>query len=131
MAQIAPIYDDIHAVRASLWGQRLAREAGFSEVGCVAVGTAILEVTRNIVRYAGRGTVSVYVVQSGEQVGIQVSATDNGPGIGDLTAALQDGYTTGGGLGHGLPGTKRLMDEFEIMSEPGAGTTITMTRWKS
>ena len=131
MAQIITIYDDIHAIRASLWGQHLARDAGFSEAGSVAVGTAVLEVARNIVRYAGRGSVTINLIHDGELTGIQVCAVDNGPGIGDLTAALQDGYTTGGGLGHGLPGTKRLMDQFEIISQPGAGTTITMTRWRT
>ena len=131
MAQIIAIYDDIHAVRASLTGQQLAREVGFSEVGSVAVGTAILEVSRNIVRYAGRGFISIAIIHDGEQAGIYICAVDHGPGIPDLTAALQDGYSTGGGLGHGLPGTKRLMDQFDITSQPGTGTTVTMTRWRS
>jgi serine/threonine-protein kinase RsbT len=130
MAQVIDVFDDSHAVLAALWGQCLAQRTGFPERDCVAVGTAILEVARNIVRYAGRGTVSIAIVQDGERVGMQVSAIDNGPGIADLTAALRDGYSTGGGLGCGLPGAKRLMDQFEITSQPGAGTSITMTRWK-
>lgn len=131
MAQIITIFDDIHAILASQRGQRLARESGFSEVACVAIGTAILEVTRNIVRHAGRGSVSICVIQGDSQVGIQITASDEGPGIPDIPMALEDGYTTRGGLGHGLPGMRRLMDQFEITSQVGIGTCITMTRWKS
>jgi serine/threonine-protein kinase RsbT len=131
MAQIVAVFDDSHATLAGLLGQRLARQSGFSEAGCVAVGTAILEVARNIVRYAGYGTISITTIYDDERVGLQISAVDNGPGISDLAAALRDGYSTGGGMGCGLPGAKRLMDQFEISSQPGVGTRITMTRWQS
>lgn len=131
MAQIITVFDDSHAIIAGLWGQRLAQQCGFSEANCVAIGTAILEVARNIVRYAGQGTVSIIPIHDDIGIGLRVSAIDNGPGILDLTAALQDGYTTGRGLGCGLPGAKRLMDQFDIESQPGIGTSITMTKWRS
>jgi serine/threonine-protein kinase RsbT len=131
MAQIVTILDDSQAALAGLLGQREAREAGFSEAGCVAVGTAILEVARNIIRYAGHGTISITTIYDDGRVGVQIAAVDDGPGISDLAAALQDGYTTGGGMGCGLPGAKRLMDQFEISSQPGVGTSIIMTRWQS
>ncbi len=125
------VFNDIHASTAGLTGQRLAQGAGFSTVECTAIQTAIMEVARNIVRYAERGQIVMQIVHDGDRVGLEVSAVDNGPGIADLVAAFQDGFTTGHSLGRGLPGAKRLMDQFELTSQQDKGTSITMTKWKS
>ena len=94
------------------------------------VATAVSEVCRNIVRFAGCGEVVVELLE-GRRRGIQVVARDGGPGIPDVDRALGDGLSTDGGLGLGLPGVRRPMDEFAIASEPGHGTTVTMTKWES
>jgi anti-sigma regulatory factor (Ser/Thr protein kinase) len=86
-------------------------------------------VTRNIVRFAGAGEVVVELIE-GPRRGVQIVARDTGPGISDVEQALTDGYSTCNGLGLGLPGARRLMDEFAIVSEPGRGTTVTMTKWR-
>lgn len=127
---IISVYDDIHAVVAAQQGRVLAARLGFSAVEQTAFSTAILEIARNIVKYAERGDIILQVVETDQQIGIVVLACDNGPGIADLELALKDGYSTGKGLGLGLPGAKRLMDAFEIASQPGMGTTITMQKWK-
>ncbi len=125
-----PIHDDTLAVVAAQRGRALAAQLGFSVVEQTAFSTAILEIARNIVKYAGQGDITLQAVQEGERAGILVLACDNGPGIADVNLALQDGYSTGKGLGLGLPGARRLMDAFEIASQPGMGTTITMQKWK-
>lgn len=124
------VQDDTHAVVASQHGRILAARLGFSTVEQTAFSTAILEIARNIVKYAGRGDIVFQVVEVETQIGIVVLALDNGPGIADIELALKDGYSTGKSLGLGLPGAKRLMDSFEIASQPGLGTTITMQKWK-
>ena len=126
-----PIFNDIHASIAGLKGQRLAQQHGFPAPDCTAIHTAILEIARNIIRYAGRGSISISIVREAERTGLHVSAEDQGPGIGDIAAALKDGYSTSGGMGRGLPGAKRLMDQFDIVSQPGMGTCISMTKWKA
>ncbi len=123
------IRDDTHAILAAQQGRALAARLGFSVVEQTACWTAILEVTRNIVKYAGEGCLTLRVVEDGDRMGIVVVACDDGPGIPDLDLALQDGYSTGKGLGLGLPGARRLMDSFEIASQPGQGTTIIMLKW--
>lgn len=125
------VSDDAHAVLAAQHGRALAAQLGFSVVEQTACSTAILEIARNIVKYAGAGEVTFQAVEDGEQVGIVVVACDNGPGIADVNLALQDGYSTGGGLGLGLPGARRLMDSFQIVSRPGQGTTVVMQKWRS
>ena len=120
---------DADVVTPRLAGRRLAQELGFSAAEATMVATAISEVARNIVTYAGRGEVVIEpAVENGRQ-GVRVIAQDRGPGIADPTRAMEDGYSTGGGLGLGLPGARRLMDTFELVSIPGRGTTVTMTRW--
>jgi serine/threonine-protein kinase RsbT len=89
----------------------------------------VSEVCRNIVRFAGSGEVVVELLDSPRR-GLQVVARDAGPGIDDVDAAMADGFSTYGGLGLGLPGVRRLMDEFAVASEPGHGTTVTMTKWE-
>ena len=93
------------------------------------VTTATSELARNIVKYAGSGQFSVNRIEDGERTGVQIVARDRGPGIADVPAALRDHYSTGGTLGLGLPGVKRLMDELEVDSKPGKGTTVTATLW--
>jgi serine/threonine-protein kinase RsbT len=110
-------------------GRKVAARAGFTATELAVIATAISEIARNIVKFARRGEVVVSVISENERTGITVVARDVGPGIPDIERALQDGYSTYGGLGLGLPGAKRLMDEFEIMSEAGKGTTVTMTKW--
>ena len=85
---------------------------------------------RNIVSYAGNGEIVMRVVRQGQRRGITVVARDRGPGIADIERAMKDGFSTSRGLGLGLPGSKRLMDEFELVSEVGKGTEITMTKWE-
>ena len=131
MAEVVRVFNEIHANIAGLAGQRLAQRAGFSMEACTAIQTAILEIARNIVTYAGHGNILIQLVEEGTCVGVRISAIDEGPGIADLAAAFTDGYTTGTGMGRGLPGARRLMDQFEIVSGPGIGTCITMTKWRS
>jgi anti-sigma regulatory factor (Ser/Thr protein kinase) len=119
---------DTDVVVARQRGRDVAVQAGLSTAEATVVATAISEIARNIVRFARRGAVTVSVL-SGETTGVQVTAQDAGPGIADVELALTEGYTTYGGMGLGLPGCRRLMDEFEVTSEVGRGTTVTMTKW--
>lgn len=123
------IASDVDVVSARQWGRAMAAETGMSSGSQTLVATAISELARNILQYAKRGQIHLRVVQRGDRRGIMVIAEDQGPGIPDISLALQDGYSTSGGLGLGLPGARRLMDEFEIVSEVGKGTTVTMTKW--
>jgi serine/threonine-protein kinase RsbT len=107
----------------------LAAEIGFSSTEQVLIATAISEIARNLINYAIRGQVSFNKVQQPEKQGFRVIAEDQGPGIVDTNQALQDGYSTSNRLGLGLPGAKRLMDDFEIVSTT-EGTTVTMTKWR-
>ena len=124
------IRGDTDVVVACQKGRALAARLGFSSDDQVVVVIAISEVTRNIVRYAQTGEITLDLIRRGDRCGIVVVARDEGPGIPDIEQALQDGYSTGGGLGVGLSGAKRLMDEFEIVSTVGKGTTIEMRKWK-
>jgi serine/threonine-protein kinase RsbT len=110
-------------------GRELASEAGITGSDLTLVATAISEIARNIVEYAGRGELAITIIRDGENRGILVVARDQGPGIADVGQAMQDGYSTGRSLGLGLPGARRLMDEFEVDSEAGQGTTVTMKKW--
>ena len=120
---------DIVASRES--GRKLAREIGFEGIDLVIIATAISEIARNIVSYAGSGSLELSTVEDGHRHGIEVVARDEGPGIADIELAMQEGYSTGGGLGMGLPGSKRIMDELTVESAPGKGTTVTMRKWLS
>jgi len=120
---------DIVAARQQ--GRSLASQLGFSEVDQIVIATAISEVARNIVEYATQGEIQISPVLNQGRKGIQIVAKDKGPGISDLGQALQVGYSTGRGLGLGLPGARRLMDEFEIHSIKGKGTTVSMKKWVS
>jgi len=108
----------------------LATQLGFTSGDATIVATAISELARNIVLYAKGGEVLLTPVESRDNYGLVITARDEGEGIADVRQAMQDGYSTSGRLGVGLPGVKRLMDEFEIVSEAGKGTTVTVKKWK-
>jgi serine/threonine-protein kinase RsbT len=120
---------DFDIVAARRKARELATQVGFSGSDLTIIATAISEVARNIVVYANRGEIVLSAVQRGTRRGVLVVARDQGPGIPDIPRAMRDGFSTGKSLGLGLPGAKRLMDEFEIASEVGKGTTITMHKW--
>ncbi len=124
-----PIGRDADITVACHKGRVLATQSGFSDHDQTIVGIAIAEVTRNILKYAGQGEMVLSLVWQDGRRGIVVAACDNGPGIPDIERALEDGYSTGEGLGLGLSGARRLMDEFKIVSEVGQGTTVTMRKW--
>jgi serine/threonine-protein kinase RsbT len=120
---------DIDIVLACQKGRALAEQLGMSGNDQVVVVIAISEVARNIINYADCGEIVLSAFGQNGKSGISIVARDEGPGILDIERALQDGYSTGGGLGLGLAGAKRLMDEFQILSQPGKGTTIMMKKW--
>lgn len=120
---------DVDIVTARQMGRQLAEKVGFRGSDLTLIATAISEVARNIVTYAGRGEIEIRRTQNGGREGILVIARDDGPGIADIELAMRDGYSTGRSLGLGLPGARRLMDEFEIQSELGKGTIVTMRKW--
>ena len=124
-----PISGDADIVEARRAARELASRAGFEATDLTVLATAVSEVARNIVRFAGHGEILVEVVE-GRGRGIRVVARDTGPGIEDTERALSDGYSTYGGLGVGLPGVRRLMDEFAVVTDPGHGTTVTMAKWR-
>jgi len=118
-------------VTARLQGRALAEKLGFSPGESTLVATAISELARNIVQYAGRGDILLRSAYNGWRRGVIVVARDTGPGIGDVKRAVEPGYTTSGGLGLGLPGVRRIVDDFQIVSEPRRGTIVTVTKWRS
>lgn len=119
---------DIVAARQA--GRQLAAQLGFSATDQTLIATAISEVARNIVVYAQHGEIVLQRADEAGRVGIQVMAIDQGPGIDNKDLALRDGYSTKNSLGLGLPGARRLMDDFALDSEVGRGTTVTMKKWK-
>jgi len=124
-----PILSDVDIVIARQKGRAMAAQIGFSGAEATLIATSISEVARNILEYAVRGEIILRPEQNGSVPGMAVIARDEGPGIPDIPLAMQDGYTTGRGLGLGLPGSRRLMDEFQIESSVGVGTTVTMRKW--
>ncbi|HEY5910558.1 MAG TPA: anti-sigma regulatory factor [Verrucomicrobiae bacterium] len=116
-------------VTARQKGRELALQLGFESLDATLVAAAISEVSRNIVEYAKRGEIILQPSANGSHQGLCVVARDNGPGIADVAQALRYGHSTSRGLGVGLPGAKLLMDEFDIVSKLGEGTTITMRKW--
>jgi serine/threonine-protein kinase RsbT len=119
--------DDIVAARRH--GRELAAQLGFSTCDLTLIATAIFEIARNALQYAKGGEAIITAVKNGTREGVKIVVIDRGPGIADLSQVMRDGYSTGKGLGMGLPGARRLMDEFEINSEIGIGTTVTMKKW--
>jgi len=123
------IDSDQAIVEARRQARRLAASAGFKSTDLAIVATVISELARNMLLFAKSGDILVSLVRHDAQQGVVVVASDAGPGIADLSRALEDGYSTAGRLGLGLPGAKRLMDDFEITSVPGGGTTIRARKW--
>ena len=123
------IRTDADVVTARQEARTMGAALGFTSTDLTLLATAISEIARNITTYAGEGEVALRVVREGSRHGIEVEATDDGPGIVNVELAMQDGYTTGNGLGLGLPGTRRLVDDFELETAPGAGTRIRMVKW--
>ena len=124
------IESDADLVLARQKGRELAGQLGFSGTDATLIATAISELARNILSYAGAGEISLSHVFENGRDAIVVVARDEGPGIVDVEAATNEGFTTGRGLGMGLPGTRRLMDEFQIQSEAGKGTRIMVKKWR-
>jgi serine/threonine-protein kinase RsbT len=125
-----PLRSDGDLVIARQKGRALAAQLGFSSSELTLIATAISELARNIIAYAKRGEVVLRLAYRDGKPGIVIVASDQGPGIADVDAAMQDGYSTSGGLGLGLPGVRRIVDEFAIVSAPGQGTQVTIAKWK-
>ncbi len=126
---VVPISSAADIVSARQRGRELAASIGFAGSDLTVIATAISELARNILEYAKRGTIEVSLAQRGSRLGLQIVARDKGPGIRDVAQALQDGYSTGKGLGLGLPGVRRLMNELEIDSRAGHGTLVSARKW--
>ena len=125
-----PIDRDADIVAARQKGREMASHCGFATTDLAVIATAISELARNIVRYALHGEIFLRLVEDHGRLGFEIVARDDGPGIADITRAMEDGYSTSGSLGLGLPGTRRLMDDFEITSDFGKGTQVTVRKWK-
>ena len=110
--------------------RKWAVEAGLGIVDQTKIVTAVSELARNTVDYGGGGTLTIDLLQEGVRKGLRLTLEDKGPGIADIQLALTDGYTTGSGMGLGLSGSRRLVNDFDIWSKPGEGTRVTVTRWK-
>jgi anti-sigma regulatory factor (Ser/Thr protein kinase) len=121
---------DQDVVLARQEGRSLAERLGFSKVDATLIATAISEVTRNVVQYAGEGEVVIEPFDAGGRTGVRIEIRDSGPGIPSVERALQGEHPSGGRAGLGLPGARLLMDELVIDSEPGAGTVVTMIKWR-
>lgn len=128
-AIIVDIHTEKDIVAARKRVKQLAQTLHFSSINQVRISTAVSELARNIYLYAGKGTISFEAYFDENKIGIKLTATDQGPGIPSVRKVLEDGYSTSGGLGMGLPGVKRLMDEFVIDSGLGIGTTIIAVKW--
>jgi serine/threonine-protein kinase RsbT len=124
-----PIEREGDIVAARQKGREMAAACGFSSTDQTLIATAISEVARNIVEYAKEGEIILSEITNGERRGVCVVARDTGPGIKDAALAMRDGYSTANSLGVGLPGAKRLMDEFDLTSVWGQGTTVTLRKW--
>jgi serine/threonine-protein kinase RsbT len=119
---------DIAVARRAV--REVAMQIGFGATEIARIVTAASELGRNVHKYAGNGVMRWRAVAAGEKAGLELRFEDQGPGISDVNDALREGFTTGGGLGMGLPGAKRLMDEMEIETAPGKGTNIVVRKWR-
>jgi serine/threonine-protein kinase RsbT len=125
-----PVASDADIVPARAQGRELATRLGFSKTDTTLIATAISEIARNIVVHVGEGEISIEPIDEEVRCGLLVVARDSGPGIRDVEAALRTGHGSRNGLGLGLPGARRLMDEFDIETTLGVGTTVTMKKWR-
>lgn len=123
------IGSDLDIIKARQTGRTEAAKLGFSSTDQTLIATAISELARNVVMYARQGEIVLRIMNNSDRQGIMIIARDEGPGIADVRLALQDGYSTSRSLGLGLPGVRRLMDEFVIESELGKGTVVTIKKW--
>ena len=123
------IRTDADVVTARQEARAMGTSLGFTSTDLTLLATAISEVARNVTAYAGEGEVALQVVRDRGREGIEVVCSDAGPGIANVELAMQDGYTTGNGLGLGLPGTRRLVDVFELETASGEGTRIRLVKW--
>ena len=121
---------DVDVVTARQEGRALALLLGFSSGDATVVATAISELARNIVLYAKGGEIVITLAEQGSRRGLKITARDEGTGIRDVERVLRRGYSTSGGLGLGLPGVRRMMDEFDLVSESGKGTVVTVKKWR-
>lgn len=124
------IESDMDLVSARHAGRMLAEQAGFTSSELTLIATAISELARNIIEYANFGEIHLEIVQNGSTRGIRIIARDAGPGIGNIEQALRGGFSTSGGLGLGLAGVRHIMDNFDVESNVGMGTCVTVTKWK-
>jgi len=127
--QVIPVSSSADIVTARQQGRALAATLGFTGGDLTVIATAISELARNIIEYAKTGDIALGRESGNDRLGIVIAARDKGPGISDIPRALSVGYSTGPGLGLGLAGVRRLMDEFEISSRPAQGTTVTVRKW--
>ena len=127
----AVIRSDLDIVIARTLARDTAKMLGFGAIDQARIATAVSELARNIFLYAGTGTVTVREIARTGRKGIEVICEDQGPGIANVNLVMQDGYSTSRGMGMGLPGAKRLMDEFDIRSQEGVGTTIICRKWRT
>jgi serine/threonine-protein kinase RsbT len=124
-----PIADEVELTHAVAHVGHLAGKIGFDGVDAAKLMTAMSELARNVLKYAGTGTVRIAPVEQPGRRGIEIVVEDNGPGMASVSQALQDHFSTSGTLGLGLPGVRRMMDDFEVVSAPGRGTTVTIRKW--
>lgn len=128
--QTFPIQSDVDVVAARLGVRDWARRIELSVLDLTKVVTAASELARNALIHGGGGTMQLQIVRQGGRQGLRATFSDRGPGIPELDLAMRDGYTSGGGMGIGLPGAKRLVNEFALATEPGGGTSVTIVRWQ-
>ena len=126
-----PITSDADLVPARAQGRALAQTLGFSQTDATLIATAISEIARNIVVHAGRGEIVMTSIHQPHRYGLVIVASDMGPGIPQVDAALERGHTSRGSLGLGLPGARRLMDEFQVETDAEKGTKVTMIKWRA
>lgn len=126
-----PIFSEVDIVAARQEGRNFAAQLEFSTIDQTLIATAISEVARNIITFAKFGEIELSMVREGGREGLLIIARDDGPGIPDIELAMKDGYSTAKTLGLGLPGARRIVDDFEIVSETGKGTTVKMKKWKT
>ena len=124
------IRDDLNLTAAVLEATRLAKDTGLSSVAVQHMATVTSELARNILKYAGRGQIELESLEHRGRKGVRVIASDRGPGIEDLEQAMAEHYSSGGTLGLGLSGAKRMMDDFSITSQPGQGTRVEAVKWQ-
>ena len=127
--KVVAVEREADIVTARQNGREIAAAMGFSSTDQTMIALAISEIARNIISYARCGKVTLSRIDEGGRRGVLIIARDDGPGIADIELAMRDGYSTGGSLGAGLPGAKRLVDDFELASTFGVGTTVTLKKW--